>query len=148
MDAQAFWNVIGSYNQSTWIMQIALVLLIGASTIIAYKGKYIWLPKLILGITNLFIGVVFFLYYGTEPIQYFFAFPLYICVGLLLIWECYNHKDSSFHHFNIVQCILLFLVIFYPFVSIMLGHSFPQMVTNIMPCPVISISIINHFQFA
>ena len=36
---------------------------------------------------------------------------------------------------------LLVLYLAYPFVSILLGNSFPQMVTYIMPCPVISISM-------
>jgi hypothetical protein len=34
------------------------------------------------------------------------------------------------------------LVLAYPFVSSLLGHSFPQIVVYIMPCPVICFSII------
>ena len=36
--------------------------------------------------------------------------------------------------------MLLFYVC-YPLVSVMLGNRFPQMVTYIMPCPVVSLSI-------
>lgn len=39
--------------------------------------------KLALGIVNLFIGIVYFLIYGTEPIQRFFALPLYLAIGIL-----------------------------------------------------------------
>lgn len=42
---------------------------------------------------------------------------------------------------NLIQITLLLLYLLYPAVSILLGNSFPQMVTYIMPCPVISLSI-------
>ncbi len=42
---------------------------------------------------------------------------------------------------NRIQTILLLLYLLYPIVSLLLGNSFPQMVTYIMPCPVISLSI-------
>ncbi len=79
---------------------------------VLYK-KLKWAAKFSLGIINLFISIGFFAWYGTEPIQKFFAF----------------------------QMFLLVLYLAYPFVSILLGNSFPQMVTYIMPCPVISISM-------
>ena len=40
-----------------------------------------------------------------------------------------------------LQATLLALYLLYPFVSAFLGNSFPQMVTYIMPCPVVSLSI-------
>ncbi len=142
MDAQAFWNVIGTYNQSTWIIQIILFLFIVLSIVIAYSGKCIWMPEVTLGITNLFIGFVFFLFYGTEPIQKFFAFPLYIAVGFLFLWEAVKHKASDFKHFNKWKWMLFCVIMLYPFISMMFGNSFPKMVVYIMPCPVISLSIL------
>lgn len=68
MDAQDFWNVIGRYNQDTVIAQIILVVLILVFLILSYMGKIKFGAKIILGIANLFIGIVFFAYYGTEPI--------------------------------------------------------------------------------
>lgn len=68
MDAEAFWAVIGRYNQATWGIQAVLLAAVAASIITAALHKVVWLPKITLGLTNLFIGVVFFLYYGTEPI--------------------------------------------------------------------------------
>ncbi|MGN1180458.1 MAG: DUF6064 family protein [Suilimivivens sp.] len=76
MDAQAFWNVIGNYNEQTWIIQIILLLFVLSAIVLSYMQK-----------------------------------------------------------------LLLLFYLFYPFVSILLGNSFPQMVTYIMPCPVISLSI-------
>ncbi len=39
MDAQAFWNVIGRYNQDTIVIQIILLVLIVALLILTYTGK-------------------------------------------------------------------------------------------------------------
>lgn len=142
MDAQAFWNVIGAYNQATWIFQILLFIFIALSIVIARFGICIWMPKFALAITNLYIGLVFFLIYGTEPIQKFFAFPLYIAVGLLFLWETVKHKASDFEPFDQWRWILFCLIMLYPFISMLLGNSYPKMVVYIMPCPVISFSII------
>ena len=84
MDAQVFWNVIGRYNQDTIIIQIILLVLIVAILISTYTGKIMFGAKVILGITNLFIGIVFFGCYGTEPIQKYFALPLYISCGMII----------------------------------------------------------------
>ena len=40
-----------------------------------------------------------------------------------------------------VQALLLLLWLLYPLVSLLLGNAFPQMVTHIMPCPIVSLSI-------
>lgn len=80
-----FLNVIGRYNQDTIIIQIILLVLIVAILISTYTGKIMFGAKVILGIANLFIGIVFFGCYGTEPIQKYFALPLYISCGLLFV---------------------------------------------------------------
>ncbi len=148
MDAQAFWDVIGAYNQSTWPFQIFFLTAIVISILFAYRGKCVWLPKVTLGIMNLFIGGVFFLLYGTEPIQTYFAFPLYIAVGLLFLYEAIKHKQSTFRRFDVLQWVLLCMVIAYPFISMLLGHSFPKLVVYIMPCPVISLSIVVYASYS
>ena len=42
---------------------------------------------------------------------------------------------------DLFQIILLLLYCLYPVVSLALGNQFPKMVTHIMPCPVVSLSI-------
>ncbi len=148
MDAEAFWAVIGRYNQATWGIQAVLLAAVAAGIITASLQRAVWLPKVTLGITNLFLGVVFFLYYGTEPIQTFFAAPLYIAVGILFLWEGIRYRDSAFVRFNRVQWALLALVMLYPVVSLCMGHTFPQMVVCIMPCPVVSLSILVYSCYA
>jgi len=142
VDEQAFWNVIGEYNQTTWVLQCVLIAGVIVSIVLAYFGKVVWMPKAALGITNLFIGAVFFLVYGSEPVQTYFAAPLFIAIGSLLLWEALKYPKSSFMRFNKIQRILLCLVALYPLVSFLLGHLFPQTVLYIMPCPAISLSIV------
>lgn len=96
MDAQAFWNVIGNYNQSTLIWQCMIFVVIIISLVIAYFQKVMWLPKITLGIANIFIDIVFFLLYGTVPIQTYFAAPLYIVIGSLFIYEAIKNWNSRF----------------------------------------------------
>ncbi len=62
---------------------------------LSYTKKLKWAAKFSLGIINLFIGIGFFAWYGTEPIQKFFAFPLYIICGVLFLYESL-HKFPCF----------------------------------------------------
>ena len=87
MDAQAFWNVIGQYNQNTIIIQMLLLVLTVIAVTLSYTNIVSCSAKLMLGIANLFIGMVFFGCYGTQPIQKYFAFPLYLICGFLFLYE-------------------------------------------------------------
>ena len=78
MDAQVFWNVIGNYNEQTIMIQIGLFLFLILAIILSYVKKVKCAAKVALGIANLFIGIMFFVLYGTEPIQKYFALPLYL----------------------------------------------------------------------
>ncbi len=141
MDVQAFWNVIGHYNKRTWIIQIVLLVFMISAIALSYMQKVQWSAKFLLGIANIFIGIGFFGWYGTEPIQAYFALPLYLFVGTLFLFESWYSKNDVLKKPDILQAILLLLYLFYPVVSMLLGNSFPQMVTYIMPCPVITLSI-------
>lgn len=63
-----------------------------------------------------------------------------IC-GVLFLYESWNNREDFLKKPNLWQILLLLLYLFYPLVSVMLGGRFPQMVTHIMPCPVVSLSI-------
>lgn len=103
--------------------------------------KVPWGAKFFLGITNLFIGLGFFAWYGTQPIQKYFALPLFLSVGTLFLFESCHRKNDRLKKPDLIQTILLLLYLFYPGVSMLLGNSFPRIVTSIMPCPAISLSI-------
>lgn len=141
MDAKAFWNVIGDYNQQTIVIQLILLAFIAVAVILSYVSRIKYSAKLILGIANLFIGVVFFGYYGTEPIQRFFALPLYLICGFLFIYESVHNKNDTLEKPNPFQITLIALYCLYPLISVALGNTFPEMVTHVMPCPIVSLSI-------
>lgn len=104
------------------------------SLMMPYTQKNRWAAKFALRIANLFIGVVFFAWYGTEPIQSYFALPLYGLCGSLLLYESWHNRDDILEHPNLVQTFLLLTYLCYSLISAMLGNRFPQMVTYIMPC--------------
>ena len=142
MDAQTFWNVIGQYNQNTIAIQVILLILTVIAVILSYAKKVACSAKLMLGIVNLFIGIVFFGCYGTQPIQKFFAFPLYLVCGFLFLYEGWRNKKDMLEKPTLFQAVLLLLYCVYPLISLGLGNQFPQMVTHIMPCPIVSLSIV------
>lgn len=141
MDASIFWNIIGQYNEQTLSIQIGLLILLIISLIYGIKKGQIWILQIILGLINLFISIGFFFCYGTEIIQKFFAFPLFLGVGILLIYDAIHYRERSFSRPGLFPSLLLILYILYPVVSIALGSSFPKMVTHIMPCPVATLTI-------
>jgi hypothetical protein len=142
MDADIFWEIIGQYNNKTILIQVFLFALLISSFFLSYTGKSKWMIKLSLGIIILFIGIVHFGIYGTENIQKYFALPLFIACGFLFIYECTKNKSDVLGKFDKWQVALSILYILYPIISFIFGNRFPKMVTYIMPCPIISISII------
>lgn len=110
MDVQVFWNVIGQYNQNTIIIQVILLIFTVLALSLSYTNKVACLAKLMLGIANLFIGMIFFGYYGTQPIQKYFAFPLYLICGFLFLYECLHNKNDILEKPNLFQIILLLLL--------------------------------------
>lgn len=141
MDAEAFWKVNGEYNQHTIIIQVFLFVFVLTSVVLSYTNKVKNIAKIALGIANLFICFGFFAIYGTEAIQKFFALPLYLICGILFLYEGFRNKDDRLNVPTRWQIALIILYLLYPFVSLCLGNQFPQMVTYIMPCPIVSLSI-------
>lgn len=142
MNKEAFWQVISMYNEQTFGIQIALMLLLALAIVLTYTWKKPYLAKFVLGTLNLFIGTGFFGIYGTEPIQKFFAMPLFTFTGILLAYEAVYHKEDQLHRPKILQGILFALYLAYPLISMLLGNTFPHITTYIMPCPVMCLTII------
>ena len=133
MDAQIFWNVIGIYNQQTVAVQIVLFLFAVITAVLSYSHKVKWAAKFALGIIHLFIGIAFFAWHGVEPIQKYFALPLYLLCGFLFLYESWHNRNDILEKPNGWQCLLLVLYLLYPLVSFLLGNRFPQMVTHKIP---------------
>lgn len=142
MNTSIFWNIIADYNEHTFFIQVILLTLIIISILLAYIRKFYFLPKVAFGINCLFLGIIFFLYYGTEPIQTFFAAPLFITSGILFIYEAIKNKTDILQKPNIITTILLVIVLFYPLISYFLGNIYPATVLLVMPCPMISLCIL------
>ena len=141
MDAQAFWAVIGAYNQHTIAAQAVLLGFLIFSLIFSYRQKKSMDGKIRAGHCKSVYSCRIFAWYGTEPIQKYFALPLYLLCGGLFLYEGWRNKEDILERPNLVQSLLLLFYVCYPLVSVMLGNRFPQMVTYIMPCPVVSLSI-------
>ena len=141
MDVSAFWKVIGEYNLNTGVYQIALLALLIIGVSASYFTRFKWIAKVVLGVLNLFIAVFFFLKYGTEPIQHYFALPLFAATAVLFFYDASRNSQDALSIPKPMSIVLMVLYAVYPAVSVLFGGSFPQMVTYIMPCPVVTISI-------
>lgn len=117
----------------TWGLQIVLLLVLLIMFALSYTQKAPWAAKFALGIANLWIGLAFFARYGSEPIQKYFALPLYLLFGILFLYESRHNGADTLQKPTAVQALLLLLWLLYPLVSLLLGNAFPQMVTHIMP---------------
>ena len=114
MDAQTFWQVIGAYNQQTMAAQMVLFVFTAIMAALSYSRKVKWAAKAALGIVHLFIGVVFFACHGVEPIQKYFAFPLYLLCGFLFLYESWHNKNDVLEKPDGWQSLLLVLYLLYP----------------------------------
>lgn len=141
MDAQTFWAVIGAYNQQTWAFQIPLLAFLLGMMVLSYTKKVPWAAKCALGILHLFIAAVFFAGFGELPIQRLFALPLFLACGLLFLYECRHNSADVLRPPTLPQALLLLLYFLYPLCSVLLGNTFPELVTHIMPCPAVSLGI-------
>jgi hypothetical protein len=141
MDASAFWEIIGRYNLNTGVYQIVLLSLLVAGILASYLSNNKWIAKAVLGVLNLFIALFFFLQFGTEPIQKYFALPLFSACAILFFYEAVRHSEDIISRPSVAAIILMVLYAAYPLMSTLLGGRFPQLVTHIMPCPVVTISI-------
>ena len=144
MDAKIFWDVIGNYNSNTVFIQLILLIALIFSFIISIIRKKGHLINISLGISNLYIGIAFFYIYGTEPIQKYFAFPLFLLIGFIFIFEGLKKGNNDLVKPNIIQLVIFLLFLIYPLVSILLGHKFPKLVLYIMPCPIVTLSIASY----
>ena len=128
---ECYWRIQftdhNNTNRFIYIFDVAIA--------VSYIPKINWSAKFAFGNTNLFIGIGFFALYGTEPVQKYFAMPLYLFYGVLFLYESWHSRSDVLQKPNILQTVLLALYFLYPFVSVLLGNSFPQMTTYIMPCP-------------
>jgi hypothetical protein len=142
MNAETFWTQVGSYNKATLPVQAILIV---AAVILAYLAftkpgakTDIWM-KAFLALAFAWNGIVFFLIFAKNPISTFFGAPLFIILAILFTVDIFAKKtefrfpDVKWRKWSTILWILL--VFLYPLIGLPLGHTYPRMLTPVMPCP-------------
>jgi hypothetical protein len=142
MNAETFWIQVSSYNEATLPIQAILIV---AAVILAYLTftkpsvkTDIWM-KAFLALAFAWNGTVFFLIFAKNPISTFFGAPLFIILAILFAVDIFAKKtefrfpDVKWRKWSTALWILL--VFLYPLIGVPLGHTYPRMLTPVMPCP-------------
>ncbi|KPJ61586.1 MAG: hypothetical protein AMJ46_00310 [Latescibacteria bacterium DG_63] len=142
MNADTFWTRIAEYNEATLPVQAILVV---AAVILAYLAfakpgakTDIWM-KVFLAIAFAWNGVVFFLVFAKNPIATFFGAPLFIILAILFAVDIFAKRtefrlpDAKWK--KVLTVLWVLLVFLYPLIGLPLGHTYPRMLTPVMPCP-------------
>ena len=142
MNAETFWTQVGSYNQATLPIQAILIVVAVILTYLAFTKPSlktdIWM-KAFLALAFAWNGIVFFLIFAKNPISTFFGAPLFIILAILFAVDIFA-KKTEFRFPTIkwrkwMTVLWILLVILYPLIGLPLGHTYPGMLTPIMPCP-------------
>jgi hypothetical protein len=142
-----FWQVISHYNQHTLLIQLFFCAALIGSVIFAIRHKAMSLPKLALAASNLYVGIVFFFVFDRSPVGLYFAGPLFLLVGALFLYDGLKYSQVPFNNFSGLSLLVLVITVLYPLVSYLLGHHYPAQVLYILPCPLISLSILLYLQY-
>lgn len=140
--AEMFWNTILFYNNATILYQ-AIMFFVGFVLTIWLYMKPSQIAKVSMKIYLAFsfawISIVFFILYDKSIMGHFIASPLFGIISILFIVDIFINKTKfEFNKSKTVKIsVILFYLLYltYPFVSFIIGHSFPRIVTLIMPCP-------------
>ncbi len=138
---EIFWRTIAYYNNSTWMFQVAIVLIGILLTILLIRkptqqlklGMKIYLIGL-----NIWIAVVYYSIYCRERD---FNNVLSVFWGIMaLIWigdAIKGHTTfNRTHKHDFLAYLLMLMPLLYPVASLIRGLSFPEMTSPVMPCSV------------
>jgi hypothetical protein len=142
ISTEAFWTRVGVYNETTWPLQLVLVVAAAVLTymVFARPGRKTdrWM-KAFLSFAFAWNGVVLFLFYLKNPVSMFTGTPLFIIVAVLFAVDIFTQKtqfrlpDARWRQGLTMLWILLAFL--YPLIGWPLGHTFPQVLTPLFPCP-------------
>jgi hypothetical protein len=142
MNAEAFWTQVAAYNEATIPFQVILVIAAVILTYLVYAKPSpktdTWM-KAFFALAFAWNGVVFLLIFVKNPISTFFGAPLFIILAILFALDIFT-KRTAFRfpdtRWRIVLTSLWVLLVFlYPLLGLPLGHTYPRMLTPVMPCP-------------
>ncbi|HEC87524.1 MAG TPA: hypothetical protein ENI49_06670 [Thermoplasmatales archaeon] len=145
---ETFWNQMGAYNEATFPVQIALIVLAMVLTYLVFakpSTRANNLMKAFLSFVFAWNGIVFFLIYAKGPISTFLGAPLFIIVAILFAVDIFVKKiefrlpDVTWQKYLTIFWILL--VFLYPIIGFALGHSYPKTCMPMAPCPLTAYAI-------
>lgn len=137
-----FWARVGAYNELTWPLQVVLTVAAAVLTsmVFARPGPKTdrWM-KAFLSLAFAWNGAVVFPFFLKNPISIFTGTPLFIVVAALFAVDIFTQKtrfrlpDARWRQaLTIFWIVLAFL---YPVIGWPLGHTFPEVLTPVFPCP-------------
>ncbi len=142
MNAETFWTQVGLYNEATLSIQVILT---AVATILTYlvfakpSAKTDTWISVFFAIAFAWNGLVFFLIFVNNPISTFFGAPLFIILAILFAVDIFV-KRTEFKLPNskwkqVLTTLWVLLVFLYPLIGLPLGHTYPRIITPVMPCP-------------
>jgi hypothetical protein len=142
VNADAFWTQVALYNEALWPIQLILTALALILTFLVFfkPGENPdLLAKAFFAFSFALTGVVFFLIYVKNPISTFFGAPLFILLAVLFTIDGFTKRtefklpDAKWK--KALTFVWVLLVFMYPIIGLPLGHTYPRMLTPVMPCP-------------
>jgi hypothetical protein len=139
---ETFWNQMGTYNETTLPVQVAMTVLVVVLTYLVFAKpgtKVNTLMKAFLSFAFAWNGIVFFLIYAKSPISTFLGAPLFIIVAILFAVDIFTKKiefrfpDLKWQKYITISWILLAFL--YPLIGLALGHFYPKTCMPMAPCP-------------
>jgi hypothetical protein len=95
MDTATFWTRLATYNETTWPIQVVMIL---AAAYLTYRvfakpspTTDVW-TKAFLAFSFAWNGIVFFLVFVRNPISMFTGAPLFIIVSVLFVVDIFAKK--------------------------------------------------------
>jgi len=142
MNAETFWMQVGLFNEATLPFQVILIIVALILTYLVFfkpgAQTDTWM-KAFFAVAFAWNGVVFFLIYAKNPISTFLGAPLFILLAILFLLDIIL-KRTEFrlpeqNWKQVLTLIWVLLVFLYPLFGFPNGHTYPTMLTPVMPCP-------------
>jgi hypothetical protein len=142
MDILTFWNHVATYNIATWPIQVIMMVVAVYLTYCVFvkpgPKTDVWM-KAFLAFCFAWNGVVFFLVFVRNPISTFTGVPLFLIASGLFIVDIFGKKTRFklsegkwMRGFTLAWIVLMVL---YPLLGWPLGHTWPQVLLPLFPCP-------------
>jgi hypothetical protein len=142
MDTVAFWDKVATYNVAIWPVQVIMV---AAAVYLTYRvfvkpgpRTDVWM-KAFLAFCFAWNGIVFFLAFVRNPISMFTGVPLFLVVSVLFVVDIFakktRFKPSEGKWMRGFTFAWIALAALYPLLGWPLGHTWPQVLLPLFPCP-------------